>query len=479
MNFKFFLLISCLILWLSATTWAQNTDLIDVLQASKTPIDTATAISTLNTQQSKYQLIQATSCDQLKSVFVEWAKNIPQYPIMYTVDSAMPKTDSKESVSAPQWGMNMWVSQTNIQVAGIDEPDLVKQDTRAVYFYNSEKQQVEIYAHRTINGKWLITSIIKIPSTMSNVQLMLHNNQLVVVWAYYDQNRSSQTIIIDSSSMTVVALYDVTSLKNPKLIKHYKAPWYYQDVRLNGSQLTVISNLGLNLYGLRDGTIAVDTSKMMPYRGYNQAPTSLKDDGSLNNVKLDCTSVWYPTGTGITDTSMTSIVTLNLDNPSIAKSTLIAGNTQTVYMSKDRLYLIGSQYISDTSSICPANARCIWNPGTSYTQVTSLNPLNPTKPIVSRIIGYPLGQYAYHQDDTGNFYLVSQWISADAKTVSHIWKLDKSGTVVGALMGLQPGEQFKSSRYLGDKLYLVTFEQTDPLFVIDLSTTSPTVVGEL
>lgn len=87
---------------------------------------------------------------------------------------------------------------------------------------------------------------------------------------------------------------------------------------------------------------------------------------------------------------MTSVITLDLDNPAIAKSTLVAGNTQTVYMSNNRLYLIGSQWINDASSSCPINARCIWNPGTSYTQVTSLDPLNPTKPTVSRVIGYPL-----------------------------------------------------------------------------------------
>jgi hypothetical protein len=192
-----------------------------------------------------------------------------------------------------------------------------------------------------------------------------------------------------------------------------------------------VSNLGLNLYGLRDGTTTVDAAKMMPYWGYNPAPTSLKDDASLKDVSLDCTSVWYPSGTGMTDMSMTSVITLNLDDQaSTAKATLIAGNTQTVYMSKDRLYLIGNQWLNDTSSICPANARCIWNPGTSYTQVTSLDPLNPTKPLVSRVIGYPLGQYAYHQDSAGKFYLVSQANRiSDGQSVTHVWSLDKSGKV--------------------------------------------------
>ncbi len=480
------IIVSSLTLWLSATTWAQNTDLIDQLQPKALDLDTATVISTLNKQQANYQLSQAKSCDQLKAVFVEWAKNIPQYnyPIYAMEDAMSANPVATPSAKGEMWGggMDMWVSATNTQVVGIDEPDLVKQDARALYFYNAEKQQVEIYTHRKLTGKGVITSTIKTLENMYNVQLMLRGNQLVILWAYYDRMKASQTSIIDSSTVTVIALYDVTILKTPKLLKHYKAPWYYQDVRLNGSQLTVVSNLWLNLYGLRDGMTTVDAAKMMPYWGYNPAPTSLKDDASLKDVSLDCTSVWYPSGTGTTDMSMTSVITLNLDDQaSTAKATLIAGNTQTVYMSKDRLYLIGSQYINDiNSSMCPINARCIWNPGTSYTQVTSLDPLNPVKPLVSRVIGYPLGQYAYHQDAVGRFYLVSQANRiSDGQSVSHVWSLDKTGKVAWALLNLAPGEQFKASRYIGDKLYLITFEQVDPLFVIDLSKTNPTILGEL
>jgi uncharacterized secreted protein with C-terminal beta-propeller domain len=48
------------------------------------------------------------------------------------------------------------------------------------------------------------------------------------------------------------------------------------------------------------------------------------------------------------------------------------------------------------------------------------------------------------------------------------------------LLNIEPGEEFKASRYMGDKLYLVTFERTDPLFVIDMEDTKkPKIIGEL
>jgi hypothetical protein len=44
----------------------------------------------------------------------------------------------------------------------------------------------------------------------------------------------------------------------------------------------------------------------------------------------------------------------------------------------------------------------------------------------------------------------------------------------------KPGEQLYASRFLGDRAYLVTFRQTDPLYIIDLADpTNPSIAGEL
>jgi inhibitor of cysteine peptidase len=45
---------------------------------------------------------------------------------------------------------------------------------------------------------------------------------------------------------------------------------------------------------------------------------------------------------------------------------------------------------------------------------------------------------------------------------------------------LAPGEQIYSARFMGDRCYLVTFEQIDPFFVIDVANpTAPKVLGYL
>ena len=51
---------------------------------------------------------------------------------------------------------------------------------------------------------------------------------------------------------------------------------------------------------------------------------------------------------------------------------------------------------------------------------------------------------------------------------------------VGQIEGIAPGERIYSARFIDDKGYVVTFEQIDPLFTLDLSDpTNPTIVGEL
>jgi inhibitor of cysteine peptidase len=51
---------------------------------------------------------------------------------------------------------------------------------------------------------------------------------------------------------------------------------------------------------------------------------------------------------------------------------------------------------------------------------------------------------------------------------------------VGRLQNISAGENFHSARFVGDRCYLVTFQKTDPLFVVDLSDpTSPKVLGNL
>ena len=66
------------------------------------------------------------------------------------------------------------------------------------------------------------------------------------------------------------------------------------------------------------------------------------------------------------------------------------------------------------------------------------------------------------------------------KQKNHVFVLNGKLETVGKLTDLAPGERIYSARFMGDRLYLVTFKNTDPLFAIDLSDpANPRVLGQL
>ena len=63
---------------------------------------------------------------------------------------------------------------------------------------------------------------------------------------------------------------------------------------------------------------------------------------------------------------------------------------------------------------------------------------------------------------------------------NNVFVLNGGMETIGKLEAIAPDERIYSTRFIGDRLYMVTFKRIDPLFVIDLSNPSnPEVLGEL
>ena len=74
---------------------------------------------------------------------------------------------------------------------------------------------------------------------------------------------------------------------------------------------------------------------------------------------------------------------------------------------------------------------------------------------------------------TGNI-----WV--DKTTANNLYILNDKLEEIGKVENFGKEEKTYSVRYVGDKAYVVTFKQTDPLFVIDLSNSEmPQILGEL
>lgn len=345
-----------------------------------------------------------------------------------------------------------------------------------------------------------IVSIIALPTTFSQAQLFVRNNQLIIL----AQRRSErpQAGILDSSSKTEIVVYDMVDKATPKLVKFVDLDGWYQDARMVDDTLYVVSQVGINRwwYGQTYATpeaVSVNAEELLP----RVIDITYTQDAEKKNLtvgeknypyhvgikRADCAETMYvlPTKESIREYGLspqfTVLRAVDLgDLQADVATTTTFGSTQTIHLTEKSAYL-ATPFWSPYGSACPSNARCIWaGGGDQQTLLHKLTLHKKTMSYVNSILlpGSPLTQWSMDEDTKGNFrILTSTWSPQQA---THLITLDPALKELGRLLDIEPGEQFKASRFMGDKLYLVTFEQIDPLFVVDLADlTTPKIVGEL
>lgn len=93
--------------------------------------------------------------------------------------------------------------------------------------------------------------------------------------------------------------------------------------------------------------------------------------------------------------------------------------------------------------------------------------------------GYFHNQFSMDEHN-GYFRIATTSIDVNGNESNNLFVYDSELKKVGEVTGFAKNETIQSVRFIGDMAYVITFEQTDPLFTIDLSApTSPKIMGEL
>jgi uncharacterized secreted protein with C-terminal beta-propeller domain len=100
-----------------------------------------------------------------------------------------------------------------------------------------------------------------------------------------------------------------------------------------------------------------------------------------------------------------------------------------------------------------------------------------------KVPGYTLNQFSLDQSGETLRVATTKASWAGGNGESNLYILEDDGDEldrIGSVEGLAAGEQIYAVRYVEDTAFIVTFEQTDPLFTLDLTDpTAPEVRGEL
>jgi hypothetical protein len=169
-----------------------------------------------------------------------------------------------------------------------------------------------------------------------------------------------------------------------------------------------------------------------------------------------------------------------------ADGTGVLAGGQTVYASHEHLYVAAPEWV-DWEALPEADrAGAADDHGTDIHRFDISDPGAAAYDMSGHVDGTLLNQFAMDEHD-GNLRVAtttgSPWVEDQGESESHVAVLapgDGALTEVGRVSGLGRGETIHSVRFTGDVGYVVTFEQTDPLYTVDLSDpAAPAVVGEL
>ncbi len=400
------------------------------------------------------------------------------------------------------------ISTTNTQVAWVDEGDRVKTDGKYIYTLRNNSETIEVVDVNTLKN----TSTISIAKNSNISEMYLSAGKLIVLGSKYSYADSYTAMRwYNPDNKTIVFVYDVSHPEKPVLQRSVEIDGSYKDSRLVGDTLYFLAQSDLRIapYYMNLYTKSLDmNTDILPAFDKNfslnnivpqiresvQNPRNtqkyitsvrsgvsrcqdlsfiLPDEKVMKNLKIN------PVFTTIASLKISSLNTK-------VQTSLIFGDVSQIHMSEKNLYLVSDIYKNSPSSKCPPNAKCIapmyYNNSSTLIHRFALVSGKVQYKNTTEVSGTPLNQYSMDEDLSWNFRIVTQnsrWSNTQNTSSTSVFIVDPLGKKIGSLTGIAEWENFQSSRFIANRLYLVTFEQIDPLFVIDLSNSKPTILGEL
>jgi len=439
------------------------------------------AISPLDQGTYTYKLGTFQSYSELLAFLKKRAETTTQHTYFTSAPNvAIDKSGAERNDAVTEGGALPDYSKTNVQVAGVDEPDIVKTDGSYVYLVENGRVTI-VKAYPVFDAAILSRISFNNSTIISNI--FIHGDRLVVFgmiyssygWPYLLEGdvkiaeAAPALIWRGSPSTTLIAVYDVSDRTQPVLVKEIKIGGYYFDARMIDNYVYVVASEYTN-------TI---------YYAYDENNVTLNiPQISIDNVSRNISAgdIYYVDVPEFSD-SMTHVISLDLETNEVAEKSFLLGSSETMYVSKNAIFLAAVHY--------PYYAMPLRNGETSSTdsnqQTTIIHKISIDTGSVTYIAqgevpGRILNQFS--MDEYNGYFRIATTVdpfwNSETLSSNNIYVLDASLKQVGKVENIAPGESIYAARFLGDRAFLVTFVQVDPLFTVDLSDPSnPRILGEL
>jgi uncharacterized secreted protein with C-terminal beta-propeller domain len=367
------------------------------------------------------------------------SRHVPPAPPRPTVPP-MERADAPVAAPAPAAGED--TSQTNVQEAGVDEPDTVKTDGKTIF--------------AIANG-----SLHAIDARAETPRL-LGTLALEDGWGTTMLLRKDRALLLGSGPLGARMIeVDVSDPAKPTVLRTEDVDGYIVDARLTGrTARVVVSSYPEAVYGPPE--VRAQPSGWLPTRTVANART-----GHSVTRRIGCHRVRRPSvfsGAGVL-TVYTVDTTKGL--PAVDVDAIFTSG-DTVYASPSSLYVATQRWEVEDAN-------------TSIHRFDISDPDRTTYAASGAVPGTLLNQFSLSEDKGVLRAASTVGFGPEAEsTVTTLTRRDGQLVQLGQVGGLGRGERIHAVRFIGDVGYVVTFRQTDPLYTVDLSEpANPRVRGEL
>ena len=350
-------------------------------------------------------------------------------------------------------------STTNIQVENVDEADIVKTD--GDYIYSISEENVVITDVKDPK-KPTIVSKFAIADNSIPEDLILYKDKLIVISEGETTGNSYYR-----NANTTVEIYDISSIENPVLTKNYTMNKPYYTSRCIDNVLYVISTGSLK---------KADNDEI---------DISYTEDGMEKSLNLE--NIKYLKDLKTRKQTLISVVDLNNERSDIKIDSYLM-DISNAYVSENAIYLLNEKYKYE--SYIPSIKSIFGLKGVFgladyetdgengyWTEIYKFDIYkngNVKYSAKTKIEGKTINQYSLDEKD--NHLRIALYNNKGSRVAI----LDEKLKQIGISNYVAKGETMYSSRFIGNKVYFVTYKTMDPLFVMDLSDeTNPKVLGEL
>jgi len=452
------------------------------------------------------------------------------------MDLGLAPTQALEEATGRGGGSDDY-SQTNVQVEGVDEADIIKTDGK--YIYAVVKNNLFIVDAYPPEGAEVLS---KIEFKDRPSDIYISGNRLVI----YGQNQNDIEPYLKfrrRSSYTFFKVFDVTDPKNPKQVRDIDFEGNYTNSRMIGDYVYFVTSL-YNYYYIADEPII---------------PRIIENGEVLANSCESSSRCFVPDiyyfDIPYSSYNFTTVSAINIkdDESQINGDTYLMSYSQNMYVSQNNLYITYTKYISeyqlamevledivfprldakDQEKIYNIKAveNYILSPEEKMQKITyileryqagltdqqqqdledelekamndkyeelsaelektvihkvAINKGNLDYKASGEVTGNVLNQFS--MDEHNGYFRIattknstwSRYQDERIESYNNLYVLDENLNVVGSVEKLAEGERIYSVRFMQNRAYMVTFKQMDPLFAIDLSNPkNPKVLGEL